>query len=106
MIIDNTILMLGMKIKFIYFFTSSAMQDIFTSSGWLCFVAGKWMLISLVLNVIYKSELKARLIKPKIEYPFKNVEEFVKTDLPLWISQGSQLENIIQVLYFCTVNNN
>ena len=53
--------------------------------------------MGLIINTIYKSELKARLIAPNFQLPFKNIEEFAGSDLLLGVPKGGNLESAIMV---------
>ncbi|XP_042860255.1 uncharacterized protein LOC122246064 [Penaeus japonicus] len=43
-----------------------------------------WLVASLILGTVYRSNLKAMLILPRITIPFDNLEELVDTELPVW----------------------
>ncbi|XP_076067457.1 putative glutamate receptor isoform X1 [Oratosquilla oratoria] len=55
-----------------------------------------WILVSLILSTVYKSNLKAMLILPKVNIPFNNLEELVNTNaMPYYVLQGmAVLQNL------------
>ncbi|XP_042863286.1 glutamate receptor ionotropic, delta-1-like [Penaeus japonicus] len=56
-------------------------------------ITGIWLLVSLILNTVYRSNLKAMLILPKVVLPFDNPEELAETGIATWIPGGSALHN-------------
>ncbi|XP_068250872.1 uncharacterized protein [Palaemon carinicauda] len=52
-------------------------------------LGGVWMLASLVLASVYKSNLKAMLILPNINLPFDNLQELAESNLPICTNPGS-----------------
>ena len=60
-------------------------------------VAGLWLLETLILASVYRSNLKAMLIIPKVRRPFDNLEEMVETGTILAISKDSTLQTLIMV---------
>ncbi|XP_047476222.1 glutamate [NMDA] receptor subunit 1-like [Penaeus chinensis] len=58
-------------------------------------VTGVWLLASLIVATVYRSNLKAMLILPKLVLPFNSLEELVETDLPVWIRMGSNAHEAI-----------
>ncbi|XP_069982124.1 glutamate receptor 4-like [Penaeus vannamei] len=57
-------------------------------------VSGLWLLVCLILASVYRSNLKAMLILPKVTVPFDSLEQLVKTDLPVWVAPQSVLYNV------------
>ncbi|XP_066962085.1 glutamate receptor ionotropic, kainate glr-3-like [Macrobrachium rosenbergii] len=53
--------------------------------------SGLWLLASLILSTVYRSNLKAMLILPKIYLPFNNIEELVRSGLPVWTPVDAKL---------------
>ncbi|MPC17196.1 hypothetical protein E2C01_010043 [Portunus trituberculatus] len=48
-------------------------------------VSGIWMVMVLIVGIVYRSNLKAMMIAPKLRLPFDSMEELVETDIPcLW----------------------
>ncbi|KAG7160542.1 Glutamate receptor ionotropic, delta-2-like 3 [Homarus americanus] len=45
---------------------------------------GLWMILSLTLMTVYRSNLKAMLIMPRVTIPFDSLQDLVTTDLPVW----------------------
>ncbi|XP_047480388.1 uncharacterized protein LOC125032987 isoform X2 [Penaeus chinensis] len=46
-------------------------------------------MVALIISTVYRSNLKAMLILPKVNLPFTTVSEFLQTDIPLHIIEGS-----------------
>ncbi|XP_071524294.1 glutamate receptor 1-like isoform X2 [Panulirus ornatus] len=65
------------------------------SSAWwprgesLRLVAGVWLLMALVISSIYRSNLKAMLILPKLRLPFDTLEQLLQTNIPCYVSESS-----------------
>ncbi|XP_042856228.1 glutamate receptor-like [Penaeus japonicus] len=51
-------------------------------------VAGMWLLSCLIVGTVYRSNLKAMLILPKVVLPFSTFEEFVDADVRGYIITG------------------
>ncbi|XP_063847807.1 glutamate [NMDA] receptor subunit 1-like [Scylla paramamosain] len=64
--------------------------------GALRVVAGTWMLMMLILATVYRSNLKAMLIIPKIRLPFNNMEEMLQTNIPCFVPLGSILHLLME----------
>ncbi|XP_063606709.1 uncharacterized protein LOC134781386 [Penaeus indicus] len=45
-----------------------------------------WLVASLILGTVYRSNLKAMLILPRITIPFNNLEELADSEVPVWTS--------------------
>ncbi|XP_042222121.1 glutamate [NMDA] receptor subunit 1-like [Homarus americanus] len=58
-------------------------------------VAGMWLLISLVVSTVYKSNLKAMMILPKMRLPFTNLEELLETDILCHIAGSTLMHHTI-----------
>ncbi|ROT82648.1 Variant Ionotropic Glutamate Receptor [Penaeus vannamei] len=54
-------------------------------------ITGVWLLVSLILTTVYRSNLKAMLILPKVVLPFDSPEELAETRIPTWIPMGSAM---------------
>ncbi|XP_070001337.1 glutamate receptor ionotropic, kainate 2-like [Penaeus vannamei] len=52
-------------------------------------LTGLWLMVALIISTVYRSNLKAMLILPKVNLPFTTVSEFLQTDIPLFIIEGS-----------------
>ncbi|XP_047484984.1 glutamate receptor ionotropic, kainate 2-like [Penaeus chinensis] len=52
-------------------------------------LSGLWLIAVLIIGTVYRSNLKAMLILPKVSLPFTNIEEFLETDIPVHIIEGS-----------------
>ncbi|KAG7169003.1 Glutamate receptor 3-like [Homarus americanus] len=58
-------------------------------------VAGMWLVISLVVSTVYKSNLKAMMILPKMRLPFTNLEELLETDILCHIAGSTLIHHTI-----------
>ncbi|XP_063600697.1 glutamate receptor ionotropic, kainate glr-3-like [Penaeus indicus] len=56
---------------------------------------GMWLLAALIVGSVYRSNLKAMLILPKLRLPFDNLHELTQTDIPCFVPAGSALLHII-----------
>ncbi|XP_068208371.1 glutamate receptor-like [Palaemon carinicauda] len=54
-------------------------------------MTGLWLLLSLVVNTVYRSNLKAMLILPKVQLPFDSMEELVQTGIKTYVPAGSYM---------------
>ncbi|XP_068238922.1 probable glutamate receptor [Palaemon carinicauda] len=54
-------------------------------------IIGLWLLITLILGTVYRSNLKAMLILPKIQLPFNSLEQVVQSGLPVWTPTDAML---------------
>ncbi|XP_037803514.1 glutamate receptor ionotropic, delta-2-like [Penaeus monodon] len=54
-------------------------------------IAGLWLFSALIIASVYRSNLKAMLILPKLRLPFDSIEELVETDIPCIVPKGSML---------------
>lgn len=81
----------------------SRMSHYYTGMPWLPsgnaarLIAGTWLLMSFILGVVYRSNLKAMLIIPKVNLPFNNVEELVKSGIPTGVVEGISMHHDIMV---------
>ncbi|KAK7028181.1 hypothetical protein SK128_007353 [Halocaridina rubra] len=48
-----------------------------------------WLIFTLIICTLYRSNLKAMLISPKIVLPFTNLEEFLSTGMKVHLFEGS-----------------
>lgn len=53
------------------------------------FLAGIWLLMVFVVATVYRSNLMAMLISPKVKLPFDSLEELSLTDITVWAPTGS-----------------
>lgn len=60
-------------------------------------VIGMWLVLSFIINTVYRSNLKAMLIKPRLVLPFSNVEELVESGIPCFAFRGTLLHRNIKV---------
>lgn len=54
-------------------------------------------MVALIISTVYRSNLKAMLILPKVNLPFTTVSEFLQTDIPLFIIEGSLADHFTKV---------
>ncbi|XP_068208351.1 probable glutamate receptor [Palaemon carinicauda] len=52
-------------------------------------ITGLWLLLCLVVNTVYRSNLKAMLILPKVPLPFNNMEELVQSGIKTYMPAQS-----------------
>ncbi|XP_042203989.1 glutamate receptor 1-like [Homarus americanus] len=73
------------------------------SSSWLPrgdslrIIAGTWLLMAFILGSVYRSNLKAMLILPKLRLPFNSLEELVQTDIPCIVLNGSLVHSYMML---------
>lgn len=60
-------------------------------------VAGGWLLWAVVMSTLYRSNLKAMLILPKVRLPFDNLEELLASGITLGIPEHSSVQAIAEV---------
>ncbi|XP_042227843.1 glutamate receptor ionotropic, kainate 2-like isoform X2 [Homarus americanus] len=58
-------------------------------------LSGLWLLMSVILGIVYRCNLKAMLIMPKITYPFNSLEELMQTDIPVYIPEGNLIHQFV-----------
>nr|XP_053646629.1 uncharacterized protein LOC128698435 [Cherax quadricarinatus] len=56
-----------------------------------------WLLTSFVLATVYRSNLTAVLILPKLRLPFDSVEELARTSIPTYLFPGSAIFSAVMV---------
>ena len=61
-------------------------------------LTGLWLLLALILITVYRSNLKAMLILPKVNLPFDSLEQLTLTEIPLWVSPNSVLHVAAMVM--------
>ncbi|XP_069955498.1 glutamate receptor-like isoform X2 [Cherax quadricarinatus] len=54
-------------------------------------MAGVWLLAALVITTVYRSNLMAMLIIPKLHLPFNTLQELLNTNIPCYVAQGTVL---------------
>ena len=60
-------------------------------------VLGMWLVLSLIISTVYRSNLKAMLIKPRLVLPFNNLMELTESGIPCFVVRGTLLHRNIQV---------
>ncbi|XP_068233683.1 glutamate receptor 1-like [Palaemon carinicauda] len=58
-------------------------------------VACTWLLMAFILSCVYRSNLMAMLVSPKVQLPFSSLEELAKTDITLWVPAGSRFHEAL-----------
>ena len=87
------VLFLLLTIKIVFF---AAVKSPSSKSG-TRLLFGIWLVFCLILDNVYKGNLKAMLILPKRTLPFNNLDEFLDTGITPLISKNSALEQTILV---------
>ncbi|XP_045122605.1 glutamate receptor ionotropic, delta-1-like [Portunus trituberculatus] len=59
-------------------------------------VLGMWLVLSLIISTVYRSNLKAMLIKPRLVLPFSNLMELTESGIPCFVVRGTLLHRNIQ----------
>ncbi|XP_037778483.1 glutamate receptor-like isoform X2 [Penaeus monodon] len=59
------------------------------------FLAGVWLLMVFVVATVYRSNLMAMLISPKVKLPFDSLEELGHTDITVWAPTGSLFHDAV-----------
>lgn len=60
-------------------------------------LASVWFIASLILATVYRSNLKAMLITPRVQLPFDNLEQLDKSGYPLYTTATSVTHTAIAV---------
>ncbi|MPC50291.1 Glutamate receptor ionotropic, delta-2 [Portunus trituberculatus] len=71
--------------------TAQATLPLTPPRGVVRILTGLWLLLALILVTVYRSNLKAMLILPKINLPFDNLDQLTHTEIPVWVSLNSML---------------
>ncbi|XP_063850449.1 uncharacterized protein LOC135094347 [Scylla paramamosain] len=58
-------------------------------------LAGIWFIASLIISTVYRSNLKAMLIMPRIQLPFDNLEELYQSQYPLYVVETTVIHRAI-----------
>ena len=53
------------------------------------FAVGLWLLVTFILGTVYRSNLKAMLIIPKLELPFDTLEQLIESGIPVAVIKGT-----------------
>ncbi|MPD06808.1 hypothetical protein E2C01_102636 [Portunus trituberculatus] len=59
-------------------------------------VAALWLLMAFTLGSVYRSNLKAMIIYPRIHLPFSTLDELQRTDISAVIFNGSEIHKHIK----------
>ncbi|XP_047502954.1 glutamate receptor ionotropic, kainate glr-3-like [Penaeus chinensis] len=55
-----------------------------------------WLLTTLILATVYRANLKAMLILPKLSLPFDSLESLADTDIAVWATTGSLFKEALE----------
>ncbi|XP_063849974.1 uncharacterized protein LOC135094106 [Scylla paramamosain] len=72
------------------------------SGSALRIVAGTWLLMVLILTTVYRSNLKAMIIIPKMRLPFNSMAELLETDIPCYVPRGSIIHLLMELYHTLT----
>lgn len=65
--------------------------------GGVRLLAGTWLMLTFVLSTIYRSNLKAMLILPRLPLPFNTLEELIVSGIPCFVLPNTVLYDSIMV---------
>lgn len=60
-------------------------------------MAGVWLLATLILGSVYRSNLKAMLILPRVRLPFDTLQELADSHIPLYSAPGNAAHQAVMV---------
>lgn len=60
-------------------------------------VAGVWLLLALVLSTVFRANLKAMLILPRLQLPFDSLETLIQSRIPTYIPKATVFHKIVMV---------
>ncbi|KAG7176303.1 Glutamate receptor ionotropic, NMDA 1-like 6, partial [Homarus americanus] len=63
--------------------------------AWVRVLPGFWLLTTLILGSVYRSNLKAMLIMPKVRLPFNTIQELEATGISLCVPEGNAVHQAI-----------
>ncbi|KAK8393821.1 hypothetical protein O3P69_006857 [Scylla paramamosain] len=63
--------------------------------GGVRLVAGVWLLLTLVLAQMYRSNLKAMMILPRLPLPFDSLEELIESGISCYVVSSTKFHNAI-----------
>ncbi|MPC94995.1 hypothetical protein E2C01_090187 [Portunus trituberculatus] len=52
----------------------------------------------LIITTVYRSNLKAMIIIPKMRLPFNSMAELLETDIPCYVPRGSIIHLLMEVI--------
>lgn len=58
---------------------------------------GAWMLTAFIVGTVYKSNLMAMLIIPRLNLPFDSLESAVNSNIPLVAGKNTQINDAFKV---------
>ncbi|KAK8392342.1 hypothetical protein O3P69_014589 [Scylla paramamosain] len=64
---------------------------------------GMWLLIALILGTVYRSNLKALLIIPKLELPFDSMEDLIKSGITTAVLAGTSVHMDVMLTSFVNI---
>ncbi|XP_050724760.1 glutamate receptor ionotropic, kainate glr-3-like isoform X2 [Eriocheir sinensis] len=59
-------------------------------------VAGLWLLAAYIVTAVYRSNLVATLVLPKLQLPFNSLEELGASSITAWVPKGSRVQQAIE----------
>ncbi|XP_064096428.1 uncharacterized protein LOC135208233 [Macrobrachium nipponense] len=59
-------------------------------------ITGLWLMISFILGSVYRSNLMAMLIMPRLRLPFNSIEELINSRIPTFVMKGSMLNQAME----------
>lgn len=79
-----------------------------TASAWLPrggvrLAAGVWLMLTLVLTQMYRSNLKAMMILPRLSLPFDTLEGLIESGIPCYIVPSTKFHNAILVKHSAVI---
>lgn len=60
-------------------------------------MAGIWLMTALILTNVYRSNLKAMLIMPRIALPFNSLKELSESNIIMYVTKGNYFHDYIVV---------
>ncbi|KAK4312027.1 hypothetical protein Pmani_016520 [Petrolisthes manimaculis] len=92
-----SLVVVGLNLTITVFCPVQLAVSIQPPQGFLKTVIGLWLLLSLILATVYRGNLKAMLILPKVTLPFNNLQELSEAGLPVWVPLLSVAHNAAYV---------
>lgn len=60
-------------------------------------VAGVWLLLALVLSTVFRANLKAMLILPRLQLPFDSLEGLIQSRIPTYTPKATVFHKAVVV---------
>ncbi|XP_047497355.1 glutamate receptor-like [Penaeus chinensis] len=58
-------------------------------------ISGLWLISALILTTVYRSNLKAMLIMPRIALPFDSLKELSESDIVMYVTKGNYFHDYV-----------